>query len=1610
MEAKYREKDTGLIDRVAALARGRLQGAQADLAEAFARLYYAGVDPVELAARAPEDLVGAAASHLAHGRRYEGGAPRVRVYNPRFEEHGWQSTHTVVEIVNDDMPFLVDSVGMEANRQGYTLHLVIHPVMRAERDAKGNLVAAAAPAASKGGRLESFIHLQLDRQTDRARLKELEEGIVRVLADVRAAVEDWKPMQEKLHALIAELKDSPPPLAPEEVGEARMFLEWLLDHHFTLLGYRDYDLVVREQEDALRIVPGSGLGILRERPGATTVSASFATLPPEARARARVPELLVLSKANSRSTVHRPGYLDYVGVKRIDAQGKVTGERRLLGLYTHTAYRANPGEVPVLRRKIAHVIERAGFLHASHSGKALQSILETYPRDELMQIEADGIFEHAIAILQLGERQRVRLLVRRDLYGRFVACLVFVPRDKYNTELRQRFQKILRKAFKGASSEFTVSLSEGALARILIVVRVKPGVVPPQIEAGALEAKLVDATRRWEDDLYDMLLERMGEERANRVFGAYGRAFPASYRDDNTVRAALVDLEIMGALGPAPALGMNLYRPLDAEPGTLRFKLYRSGAPIALSDSLPMLENLGVRVLDERPYEIEPASGDRLRIVDFGLALAAEAEPALERVRPLFHDAFEAMWSGRVESDGLNRLVLGAELSAREIAILRAYSRYLRQAAFTFSQSYIQQTLSAHPAIARLLVELFAARFDPQRASAQAEDALAKKIEAALDEVPSLDEDRILRRFLALIRATLRTNCYQPDGNGNAKPYLSFKFDPKRVPELPEPRPMFEIFVYSPRVEGVHLRGGRVARGGLRWSDRMEDFRTEVLGLMKAQMVKNVVIVPVGSKGGFVLKQPPAGGDREALMKEGVECYRTFLRGLLDVSDNLAGGKAVPPAAVVRKDGDDPYLVVAADKGTATFSDIANGIARDYGFWLGDAFASGGSVGYDHKGMGITARGAWESVKRHFREAGVDTQTTDFTVAGIGDMSGDVFGNGMLLSRHIRLVAAFDHRHIFIDPDPDAARSFAERERMFKLPRSSWADYDAKLISKGGGVWPRSAKSIPLSAEARRALGIEATALAPGELVSAILKAPVDLLYNGGIGTYVKSSAQSHAEVGDRANDAVRVNGKDLRCKVLAEGGNLGMTQLGRIEYALAGGRLYTDAIDNSAGVDCSDHEVNIKILLDAAVREGELTEKQRNRLLAEMTDEVAALVLRDNYFQTQSISLAGLLAPQLLEQQARFIRALERAGKLNRALEYLPSDEEIAERKTARIGLTAPERAVLLAYAKITLYDDLLESDIPEEPYIASALERYFPKPLRERFRKYIRAHALRREIVATHVANSMVNRVGSTFVHRMREETGAGVGEIVRAYVVTREVFGLVPYWESVETLDNKVADRVQSDLVLEAGRLIVRATLWFLRNRQHLVDVGGSIARFRPAIEGVARLMPGALADGEQQGLRALEERLAKAGVPAVLAAQGARFDALYAALDIAEVAAALGREVEEVARAHFAIGGRLEFPWLRTRIARLAADSHWQALARAALRDDLAGMQRQLAADALRGAQGGSDTAQRIEAWESSNRALFERFRQVLADLRSAESPDLAMMSVAMRELRNLASHG
>ncbi len=1593
-----------LLAAVKAMVQARLPADQRETLAAFIDQYFGQVDPEDLAERDTADLYGAALSHWHFARKREPGRARVRAFNPSVAEHGWQSTHTVIEIVNDDMPFLVDSVTMEVNRNGLTLHLIVHPLVDVQRDAAGQLQGLATPGS---GQRESFMHVEVDRVPEPARLEALVADIERVLDDVRASVADWAAMRERAQSIVQQIEASPPPLPPGEVDEGLAFLRWLADNHFTFLGCRSHTLSGPNGGDAVGVVPGSGLGILRDE-HALDVVPTYNTLPPEVRAFARRPELLVVTKSTARSTVHRPGYLDYVAVKRFDASGAVIGEDRFLGLFTSTAYSANPADIPLLRRKVAEVSARAGLARGSHADKALDNILATYPRDELFQTPADELLATATGILHLGDRQRFRLFVRRDPFERFLSCLIYVPREHYTTELRQKWQAILLKAFNGIGSEFNVSLSESVLARIQITVRTTPGQIPA-FDVRDIEQRLVAAARRWDDDLKTALVESAGEARGIALLRQFQGAFPAGYREETPARAAVADIEMMAALSAEQPFAMSLYRPLEAAPGTLRFKLLRLAEPLTLSVSLPMLEHLGLKVLDEHPHRVSPEGGPPVWVHDFGLQAPEGGELEVEGLHQVFENAFAAVLKGEVENDDFNRLVVAARLPAEQIVVLRAYARYMRQIGFALSQAFVESTLVTHAGIARSLVELFLARFDPAGgpdAEARA-TAAASNVESALEQVANLSEDRVLRQILGLIRATVRTNYWRRNAQGQRRSFLSFKFDSAQVPGLPAPKPMFEIFVYSTRFEGVHLRGGKVARGGLRWSDRPEDFRTEVLGLVKAQMVKNTVIVPVGSKGGFVLKKAPPATDRDAYMKEGVACYQDYLRGLLDVTDNLVNGQIVPPPDVRRHDPDDPYLVVAADKGTATFSDYANAISKEYGHWLGDAFASGGSIGYDHKAMGITARGAWESVKRHFRELGVNTQAQDFTVVGIGDMSGDVFGNGMLLSRHIRLVAAFDHRHIFLDPNPDAASSFLERERMFKLPRSSWADYDAKLISAGGGIHPRSAKSIALTPEVRAVLGVDAASMTPTELVNAILKAPVDLIYNGGIGTYVKASDETHAQVGDRANDALRVDGRELRCKVFAEGGNLGCTQRGRIEFALAGGRINTDAIDNSAGVDTSDHEVNIKILVGLAVSEGELTEKQRNALLPEMTDDVAALVLRDNVFQTQVLSVTSHIAPQLLDAQTRFMQFLEKAGRLNRAIEFLPDDAEVAERRAAGLGLTAPERAVLLAYSKMWLYDEVLASPLPDDPWVATALERYFPQQLRSRFAGYMARHPLKREIIATHVINSMLNRVGSTFVHRLAETTGARPFEIVRAYLISREIFGIVSLWSAIEALDNVVADAVQSHMLIDLSRQLERGTKWFLRSKRLGEDMAATIGHFTPGVEAVRARLPVLLEDAERTRVDEAIARYVAQGVPKELAERVVNFSALFSTLDIAEVAATARQPVEPVAAIYFDVTAKLGIAWLRERIAALPGDQHWQMLAKGAMLDDLSSLQRGITSSVLSaGAANPAEPGALVSAWAQDNARALERASQLMAELRAVPTADAAMLSVALRELRAL----
>jgi glutamate dehydrogenase len=1606
MVVKSAELEAELIDSVCARIRERLPTDQAGPCESFVRQYYHWVPAEDLIDRDPLDLYGAAVAHWNLAQQRRPGEVKSHVYNPSFEQHGWSSAHTVVELVTDDMPFLVDSVTMELSRQGHAIDLVIHPVMKVRRDADGRLIEVLDPGAEAEDAVsESVLHAEVVREPDSGRLAELAGAIKRVLGDVHAAVRDWNPMRETMDRLAGELDERPPSIEADELEEVKAFLGWLADDHFTFLGYREYKFVERDGESGLEAVEDSGLGILSGRP-----ATPYTQLDPKALALARDPHPLVLTKANSRATVHRPSYLDYIGVKTFGADGQLTGERRFLGLYTSSAYKQSPRAIPLVRGKVERVLARAGFASDSYDHKALLEILETYPRDALFQISLDELYEIAVGILGLGERQRVRLFVRRDPLGRFISCLVCVPRDRFNTENREHVGRILSDAFGGISIDWSLQLSESVVVRVFYIVHLRDD-APSEFDLGEIEGRVIQATRAWTDDLRQALFEEHGEELGTQLFMRYQSAFPPAYRADWVARSAVGDVARIDELSAGGPI-MSLYRPLEAHGGTVRCKLI-SSEEVSLSDVLPSFEHMGARVVDEHPYEITPADRPPAWIYDFGLECLFDD---VESVRQLFQDAFLGVWRGELENDGFNALVLRASLSGREITILRAIAKYLRQAGIAFSDGYMEQTLLGHPEIAALLVKLFGARFDPDNRDEVAAQGIAAGIEAAVDDVESLDQDRILRSFLSVVQAMLRTNYYRSGEDRRPRAFLSFKLDPAKVPLLPLPRPHFEIFVYAPRVEGVHLRGGKVARGGLRWSDRREDFRTEILGLMKAQMVKNALIVPVGSKGGFVVKRPPADGGREAQLEEGIACYKMFLSGLLDITDNIVGGEVEPPPRVVRYDDDDPYLVVAADKGTASFSDIANGVSADYGFWLGDAFASGGSQGYDHKAMGITARGAWESVKRHFRELGTDIQSTDFTTVGIGDMAGDVFGNGMLLSQHTKLVAAFNHMHVFLDPDPDPAASFAERKRLFELPRSAWSDYDADVISEGGGVFSRDAKSIRISAQVKERLAIEDDELAPQELIRAILRAPVDLLWNGGIGTYVKASSETQAEAGDKSNDALRVNGCDLRCRVVGEGGNLGLTQCGRIEYALEGGpdsdggRINTDAIDNVAGVNCSDHEVNIKILLGALVDAGDMTEKQRNELLVEMTDAVGQEVLYGSYTQTQAMSLAEWQAAPMIDVHQRLIRSLEQKAGLNREIEFLPDDDVIAERKANHRGLVAPELAVVMAYCKVHLYAALLDSDLPEDSYLGHDLERYFPPPLPERYAEQMISHRLRREIIATVVANQLVDRAGTTFAFRLAEETGARASVLARAYAVAREVFDVRSFMASVEALDNKVEASVQLGMLIESRKLLERATRWLVRANPGSIDIAITTRYFEPGARLMANSLPDVLDGGDRWAFAKRLDELEEAGVPAQLAARVAAMPSLLSVFDIVEAARATSRQPEAVMATYFRLGSRLELNWLRDRIIELPRANRWQALARAALRDDLYSLHRSLTEHVLEAAAGGAKSDEAIDAWIESHGPAVERSLGMLADIKGSREYDTTTLPVALREVRNLIRGG
>ncbi|HWB48230.1 MAG TPA: NAD-glutamate dehydrogenase [Stellaceae bacterium] len=1590
------------VDRARALAAARPEtGESAAALPGFIATFYEHAPPADVAARSPEDLCGGALALWHFAARRAPHEARVRVYNPTPAEDGWTSPHTIVEIVNDDMPFLVDSVNAAINDRGGVVQLVIHPVVAVSRDASGALTGLGTP----GGTRESWMQIAITRERGAAARAALAEALRGVLADVRAAVDDWPKMRAALARIADQVTRVSAPVPSAESDEVGAFLRWLGENNFTLLGMRDYDFGEGE--------PSPPLGVLRE-PGYQAFGGlrDLAALPGDVRDFIQRRELLIIGKTDRRSTVHRNAPMDAVGIRRFDARGAVCGLTLLVGLFTSSAYTTSPSAVPIVRRKVDRVMIRSGVGPAGHDARALIHILETLPRDELFQASEDWLFDTAIGVLNLQERQRIALFVRRDPLERFVSCLVYVPRDRYDTTLRRNFAAIIERAFAGKLAAYYTHLDDSSLARLHFIIGTTRGAVPP-VDIGALEAELAAAGRLWLDRVAAAAEAAFGEGEAHERLSRIGH-FPVAYQARTTPDQAVADLGSIEKVLAGSPLEAALHWPEDA--GTPGLRLYRRDAPVVLSDTLPILENLGLKILAEEPYRIESTDGTAVWVHEFALADGAIPARPGAATRGHFEQAVVEVAQGAVENDGFNRLILAAGLSARQTTILRLYCKVLRQAGSAYSQAYMEDTLAAHAEIARRLVTLFEHRFNPtppQGGSLAIADEL-RAIDERLEAVESLDEDRILRGFQRLILKSLRTNYFQPLPDGGPKPYLAVKLASSEIDLLPLPRPLFEIFVYSPRMEGLHMRAGRVARGGIRWSDRREDFRTEILGLMKAQTVKNAVIIPVGSKGGFVLKRPPpqmANGYRAALQAEGIACYQILMRGLLDLTDNIVADSAEshhiePPSSVLRHDGDDPYLVVAADKGTATFSDTANAIAGEYGFWLGDAFASGGSAGYDHKAIGITSRGAWELIKRHFRERGTDIQTIDFTCVGVGDMGGDVFGNGMLRSPHTRLIGAFNHLHIFIDPDPDPAKSFAERRRLFANPRLGWADYDRRLISPGGGVFERSAKSIAITPEMKRAFDIGEEALTPAELIRHLLTARVDLLFFGGIGTFLKARAETHAQVGDKANDALRVDGEALRAKVVGEGANLGVTQRGRIAYAQQGGLIDTDAIDNSAGVSMSDHEVNIKILLGHAIATGALTAAEREPLLAAMTGDVAALVLRDNYLQGEALSVAETQGQSsvsgALDRQARMMRELEKQGRLDRALEFLPDDEEIAARAAARRGLTRPELSVLLAYAKMSLDHELVQSDLPDAPVLEADLRAYFPPALRDRFAAQIAAHPLRREIIATAVANDVVNRGGLTFVHDLQARSGRAAPDVARAYRIVRDAFGLPALWLQIEALDNKVASAVQYEMLLDIGAIVEHAALWLLRAER--LDFGSETARLAPAVAHLSDVVAELLPVAE----RALHDRrvarLRDANVPAPIAARVGGIIFLTTAFEIGDLAARSGQPIDQAARIFYGVGARFALDELRDAARHLPADTSWQKAAVETLIDDFYGLQADLAERILKAAPTGHAAADPIAAWTAGRSAQLAPAEAIAAEMRAATAPDLAMLVVASRQLR------
>ncbi len=1632
-----------MVTAAAALVRETAPEPVRDALMAFVSMVFEGADEGDLGQYDAAGLAGIAAALWAFTEIRQPGEPIVRVFNAEESTYPFETPNTVIQINTDDSRFIIDSVVDELTAHGFQVVRLIHPILEVQRDRGGRRVAVER--AAKGGRgtgralspdngmvRESVLHIEIDRQHSADVHREIEARLEEVLGLVRTVVGDWPAMTQAVDKAIRLMEHyAPAAVDREDLREAIAFLHWIQSDNFAFLGVRDYTIVGDVETGRLAPADTTGLGLLRD-PSVRVLrrQGEMVVMTPEVREFLMQPVPIIVAKANRQSRVHRRVVMDYVGVKLYGRDGSVVGERRIVGLFTSSAYNRSPSDIPLLARKVALVIARAGLARDSHDERALRNILETYPRDELFQASVADLLDTSTGILRLQKRPQTRLFVRYDRFDRYASIIAYLPRDKYDTALRLKIADLLVRTFDGRIADFTPTFLQGPLIRVHFIIARDMGDIP-RADVPALEAAIDGYTQNWADGVRSALLDRHGALAGRALIARYADGFSSAYRDHTTASAALDDIAVFEDLCGYPEIALRAYRKPGDPDTALRLKLYHWDVPVTLSDCMVVFENMGLRVIEETPYTVDVADGTGLTACgeeaggrtiwmhDFFMAHRHARPIDLDAIDGAFEQAFRAVWFADAENDAFNRLVIDQGFGWRDVLILRALARFRKQAGSTFSDSYIVTALSAHDDIARLLVDLFKWRFDPDIASnddirTMRQGDLTTALEAALDDVTSLDADRIIRQMMALIMAAQRTNYFQRQADGQPKPYLSIKFASQELADLPDPKPLYEIFVYAPRFEGVHLRGGRVARGGIRWSDRAEDFRSEVLGLVKAQMVKNAVIVPVGAKGGFVPKHlPPPSAGRDAAVEEAIACYRLFISGLLDLTNNvLPDGTVMPVERVVCHDEPDPYLVVAADKGTATFSDIANDLAASYGFWLGDAFASGGRVGYDHKKMGITARGAWEAVKRHFRELGTNIQTTPFTVAGIGDMSGDVFGNGMLLSRHIRLIAAFDHRDIFIDPDPDPSISYEERARLFALPRTSWADYNPDLISAGGGVFSRSAKTIRITPQIQAALGITRTQMTPFELIRAILKARVDLLWFGGIGTYIKARGENHIEVADRANDGIRIDADEVRARVIGEGANLACTQRGRIEFARRGGRINTDFVDNAGGVDCSDHEVNIKIGLDAMVRAGALTPVDRDTLMAAMTDEVARLVLRSNYDQTLALTLAEISSPADLDAHGRFMRSLERAGDLIRSVEFLPDDEALREMKEAGLGLTRPAIAVLLAYSKIALFDDIADSSVPDDPHLMRDLFAYFPAVIGARFPDALHAHPLRREIIATLLANEVVNIGGLTFIHRIQDSMGVPAHDVARAFVITRDVFDVPALWERINALDTRVPALAQL-FAYEAVRVFLRRqVLWFLRYRPADLNMSTAVGVYQDAVRALQGEIETLISPFQKAELDRRVEGAVAEGLDEALARAVAALEPLSSVCDIIDVARAQDWAPEDVAAVYFGMGAALNLDRLRSQGIDLALDEHWERLAVRRTIEDLYRQQRLLTNAIILHANGrpaaGRTGESVVALWLQDHAPEVARVTSLIEEMEASGPINGAKLSLAGSQIRDLLS--